>query len=69
MEGDEETQGPVEAFIVRRDTLKTVVEGLETYSRYLIFVSGFTRFGGGDATSVLGGITLQQNWFLQINAL
>lgn len=58
MIGDEEVkkEQPTYNFTVRKTTLQAVIQGLETYTRYQINVSGFTRKGDGPGGIILGGI-------------
>ena len=55
LEGDEEILRPIMNYTVRMDTLESVIQGLETYTRYKIWVSGVTRFGNGESAVVFGG--------------
>ena len=53
--GDEEALGPILNYTVRRDTFYTMIQGLETYTRYKISISGFTRYANGQGSTTFGG--------------
>lgn len=57
--GDEEVEEwevPTYNFTVRKTTLDAVIEGLDTYTRYQINVSGFSRKGDGPSAITDGGM-------------
>ena len=57
--GDENVgkeEAPTYNLTVRKTTLTVVIEGLESYTRYQINVSGFSRRGDGPSAITEGGM-------------
>ena len=57
--GDEEVEEeevPTFNFTVRKTTLDAVIEGVDSYTRYQINVSGFSRRGDGPSAITDGGM-------------
>ena len=53
--GDEEVLGPSVYYTVRKDTFYTVIQRLESYTRYKVSISSFSRHANGPASVTLGG--------------
>ena len=53
--GDEEMIGPLLSFTVRREAVSTVITDLEPYTRYHIWVLGFSRENDGQSRDTNGG--------------
>ena len=52
----EEEEVPTFNFTVRKTTLDAVIEGVDSYTRYQINVSGFSRRGDGPSAITDGGM-------------
>ena len=55
-ENVEKGEAPIYNLTVRKTTLTVVIEGLESYTRYQINVSGFSRRGDGPSAITEGGM-------------
>ena len=55
-ENVEKEEAPTYNLTVRKTTLTVVIEGLESYTRYQINVSGFSRRGDGPSAITEGGM-------------
>ena len=55
-ENVEKEEAPTYNLTVRKTTLTVVIEGLESYTRYQINVSGFSRRGDGPSAITVGGM-------------
>lgn len=53
--GGEEVREPFSHFTVRKENYESVIRKLESYTRYEIMVSWFTRKAVGPATVTFGG--------------
>ena len=53
--GDKEVEEPLTSFTVRKETIETVIKGLQSYTRYEIRVAGFSRKEEGLAIVAFGG--------------
>ena len=63
--GDEDVEkgkAPTYNITVRKTTLTVVLEGLESYTRYQINVSGFSRRGDGPSAITEGGMTKKRHF-------
>ena len=62
-ENVEKGEAPTHNFTVRKTTLTVVIEGLESYTRYQINVSGFSRQGDGPSAITEGGMRKKKDTF------
>lgn len=63
--GDEDVgsgEAPTHNFTVRKTTLTALIEGLESYTRYQINVSGFSRRGDGPSAITEGGMRKEKHF-------
>ena len=61
-ENVEKGEAPTYNLTVRKTTLTVVIEGLESYTRYQINVSGFSRRGDGPSAITVGGMRKKRHF-------
>lgn len=61
-ENVEKGEAPTYNLTVRKTTLTIVIEGLESYTRYQINVSGFSRRGDGPSAITEGGMRKKRHF-------